>query len=352
VKNQFGMDVFRYFVCREMTFGLDGTFSQETLEARYNADLANNLGNLVSRSLAMVDKYREGIVPKAVAVEDIDKELEQSAVSTLKEVISRIENVEIHRALESLWQLIDAANVYIDRTKPWTLAKEGNNGRLDTVLYCQVEVLRVIAGMLTAFMPDTSVKILKCLGYDDKGVKLQQNLVACQSWGATKVGSRVTKGEGLFPRLDNAKKELDAASKDGNKAKNKETKAKTMTDNPTSENTAKVEDGLISIDDFFRVQLRVGQILEAEKVEKSDKLICLQVDLGPELGKKQILAGIGKHYQAEDLVGRKVAVVANLKPAKLMGMKSEGMLLAASDTLGNLELVNIGAILTAGSVIR
>ena len=330
IKNEYGMDVFRYYVFREMVFGIDGTFNSETLEARYNADLANNLGNLVSRTLAMVSRYREGVVPKPAKAEAIDDELKQNASSCGPDVAALIERMELSKALERIWSLIDAANVYIDRTKPWTLAKdESNHSRLDTVLYYQAETLRVVASILTAFLPETSAKIFSFLGYSGSELTNEQTQVACSSWGRLKPGQKVEKGEALFPRSDlNGKADKASAAQ------------------------APPSEGLLSYDEFSKLDLRVGQILQAEAVPKSEKLVRLEVDLGDELGARQIIAGIRKHYAPEDLVGRKIAVVANLKPAKLMGLESRGMVLAASDVHGNLELVSVGAMLPTGSRIK
>lgn len=334
IKREFGMDVFRYYVFREMTFGLDGTFNRETLELRYNADLANNLGNLISRSIAMCQKYRDGIVPAASASDELSTTLAAEAAEMIKNVCALIEGVEIHRALEKLWGFIDAVNVYIDRTKPWVLAKDGTAAgkeKLDTVLYSQLEAIRVIASLLTAFMPDTSQKILTSLGFTGKNLTEQQKLSAIKTWGGLKAGQKLVVAPSLFPRLEITEK-----------SKTSETK-------PMTEETKTPE---ITFDDFAKVDLRVGQIMAAEKIEKSDKLLKLQVSLGEALGMRQIVAGIAKRYQAEELVGRKILVVSNLKPAKLMGTESQGMLLAASDEAGNLEIIAPDPIMPPGSRVK
>jgi methionyl-tRNA synthetase len=349
IKNEYGMDVFRHFVFREMAFGLDCTFSTEALEARYNADLANNLWNLVISSLAMVHRYRDGVVPKLEKEGELDAELHKLAEQTVTDVVGYVDRMEIHRALEAIWSLIAAGNVYVDRTKPWTLAKEestdpAKHSELDAVLYCQLELLRIVAGLLTAFLPTTSERILTFLGYRGKSLAEQQTYAATKSWGGLKAGTTVEKGEVLFPRRD--KKEIENSTQ-GEKKKMEGTAAA-----QAQPPTPAAESGLISYDEFSKVVLQVGQIMSAERVEKSEKLLRLQVDVGEAGGARQIVAGIGKFYTPEELVGRKVAAVTNLKPAKLMGIVSNGMLLAASDDLGNLELVSVGAAMKPGSKIK
>jgi methionyl-tRNA synthetase len=351
IKAEFGADVFRYFVMREMTFGLDGTFARESFETRYNADLANNLGNLVSRTIAMVEKYRAGLIPAAGPLDSVDEELKSNVEGTIGDVIELVSRMELHRALERIWSAIDAANLYIDRTKPWTLAKEEAGGagpeRLNTVLHLQVEAIRVVASILTGFMPETSIKILSAIGFKDENLKAQQKIEAAK-WGGLPAGNRVSKGESLFPRYEKKDGPAEDNAAPLAPTKNEKTRQKMDTAKPMEQTT---DDGKINYDDFSKVSLRVGQILQAERVEKSEKLLKLSVDLG-ETEPRQIIAGIGKRYAPEEIVGRKVAVVANLKPAKLMGQVSNGMLLAGSDDSGNLELLEINPILAPGSVIK
>jgi len=360
IKKKYGMDVYRYFVFREMAFGLDGTFSYEALDGRYNSDLANNLGNLVSRSLAMVHKYREGKVTKATAVGELEQKVQLDAVECVERVAECIKKMEVNRAMESLWSFIAGMNVYIDRSKPWVLAKEEKSDavsaqKLDTVLYTILEANRVIAGLLTAFMPETSEKILKFLGFEGKKLTAEQTSKAVKEWGRLSVGGVVGVGETLFPRTDQTPEAESAKktnSKDGKESK-KGMEASTAAKNSESSNseTKTATEGLISFDDFSKVQLRVGQIVAAERVEKAEKLLKLKVDVG-EAEARQIVAGIAKFYSPEELIGRKVVVVVNLKPAKLMGVESCGMLLAASDDAGNLELVVPGSVVAPGGKVK
>lgn len=366
IKRQYGMDAFRYFIFREMAFGLDGTFSAEAFETRYNADLANNLGNLVSRSLAMVHKYRAGKVPAAGAEDGLAAELRERAMRCVAEVDALMNRMELHRALEEIWGLIDCANVYIDRTKPWVLAKAESNKQsdtaaqgnarqaLDTALVYQVEAIRIVAGLVAPFLPDSSNRILAMLGVAAAEITKFQRRSATASWSLPLSGNSIEKVESLFPRIENW------GSSDGSHSDSKKEKGMSIENvgaasggekTVSTGNSIPAEAAQISYDDFAKVQLRVGQIMQAEKVEKSEKLVKLQVDLGEE-SYRQIVAGIAKHYSPESLVGRKIAVVANLKPAKLMGIQSEGMLLAASDVVGNLELLSVGPTLTPGSVIK
>lgn len=326
VRDRYGMDVFRYFVLREMVFGLDGVFSWEALHARYNSDLANNLGNLVSRTLAMAVKYFDGVVPSATLSGEFEVALKEQIESTLPEVTKLVSGMEIHRAIERIWSLIDAGNIYIDRTKPWALAKDPTlKGQLESSIFFQLETIRVVALLIEPFLPDTAKKIMAALGEEETS-----GFSAAHFDSARLVGRKVSQIEALFPR-----KELD--------------KMETQIAAPVE--AEEKPSGVITFDEFAKVKLRVGQIMQAEKVEKSEKLLKLSVDIGEEK-ERQIIAGIAKYYSPETLVGRKIAVVANLKPAKLMGMLSEGMLLAASDQDDNLSLMFVDPLIRVGGEIR
>jgi methionyl-tRNA synthetase len=338
------MDALRYFMLREMVFGLDGVFSWEALNTRYNADLANNLGNLVSRTFAMVEKYRTGVVPAPSLLDELGQSLKENANQCAGDVFNFIKNLEVHKALERIWNLIDAANVYIDRTKPWALAKdEANAAALDTSLFCQVEVIRIIGILIAPCLPETSEKILYSLD-----VVKDRSLESAQ-WSETLVGKKIVKIESLFPRKDSA-----PSVETPKETKNTKKKMETPNETPAvaALAVAKTEsDDLISIDYFSKVKLRVAQIMSAERVEKSEKLLKLSVDVG-EGKERQILAGIAKYHTPESIVGRKIGIVANLKPAKLMGMLSEGMVLASSDDTGALALIQIDQSIKIGGEIR
>ena len=303
LKDKYGLDAFRYFLLREMAFGLDSNFSETALVGRINADLANDLGNLVSRTLAMVEKYRHGKVPQPGILTEKDLELQASALKVAGEAEKLVGELAFHRFLISIWEVINLANKYIDEMAPWALAKDpAKAGRLDTVLYQLLEVLRFTAVLISPFMPQTAEKILGQLGIADAG---SQNLAGLKEWGGLKPGGGVRKGESLFPRVEEEIK----------------------TEEKKKMETADV----ISYEDFQKIDLRVAKVLAAENIKKSDKLLKLRIDIGEE---RTLVAGIAKGYKPEDLVGKTIIIVANLQPTKLMGVESQGMLLAADGADG------------------
>ncbi len=331
LKNTYGVDAFRYFLVREMVFGLDSNFSEEALIERYNADLANDLGNLVSRSTKMVSRYFDGVLPdgRETATED-DREVRDTALRVVKEYQGRMESFELHTAMMSVWSLISVLNKYIDKSAPWTLAKNDPE-RLRTVMYHMMEGVRFVAELICPVMPATSRRILEALG---RGGMVQ----ALDTFGALAPGVKIEAQEALFPRVERMKKVDEAPAQPPVKPKKEKAKAKEME-----------EVNLIDIADFARCRLKAGRIVEAAKVEKSDKLVVLKVDVGTTV---QIAAGIGASYAPEELVGKYIAVVTNLKPARLMGIESAGMLLATDAPDGRLALVSFDREPVVGARIR
>lgn len=320
LKDTYGLDAFRYFLMRDMVFGLDSNFSEEAFVQRINADLANDLGNLLSRSLSMAVKYCEGTVPAFVDHPD-DAPLIEEAAGLFPDVERSFQALQFHKALISIWDFINLTNRYIVEREPWVLAKDPDaRGRLDTVIYNILEALRVIAVLITPFMPDSAGDILGRLGIEDVA---SQDFDGIRAWGGLPVGASLTRGTALFPRVEYEKPD--------------ETPLRVLTD-------VKEE---ITFDDFQKIDLRVAEVLEAERVKKSDKLLKLKIDVGEE---RTIVAGIGASYRPEDLVGKKIAVILNLKPVKLMGVESHGMLLA-TETGGSVSLVSFDSDAAVGASI-
>jgi len=326
MKGKYGVDAFRYFLVRDMVFGLDSNFSEEALIERYNADLANDLGNLVSRSTSMLAKYFDGILPEPEASpQEADRELKDLALKVTTDYTAKMQALELHTALMSVWSLISALNKYIDKSAPWELAKKDAQ-RLGSVMYHLMECIRFVSILISPVMPGISHKILDLMGIGGSTL-----LADLGSFGVLKPGTKIGQAQALFPR---AEKMGEAKETPGAKAEKKVEKA---------------PDNLIDISEFGRVELKTGRILEATAVEKSDKLVILKVDIGRTI---QIVAGIGKAYTPEDLVGKHIAVVANLKPAKLMGLASEGMLLASDGEDGSLTLIGFDRAPKVGARIR
>jgi len=322
--NAYGKDAVVYYLLRDINFGRDGDFNEDNLIGRINSDLANDLGNLLHRTTAMINQNFNGIIPQPLEETEVpDIQLKNLLENTLTDYLNNMDNYKFTQAIEAIWTLIGFANKYIDLTQPWKLAKEeGKRERLATVLYNLSDILRNIALFLKPIMKDTSLEIFRRLGIEGTWEAATFEEI---KWGLLKPGSTVIKEKPIFPRLDPEKIEKVIVMKDPDaEVQVSEKKEEEKKD----EEIEGVQ--LIGFDDFTKIQLRVAEVVEAEPVPKSKKLMRLQLNLN-EGENRQIVAGISQHYTAEELIGKKIIVVANLKPAKLMGVQSNGMLLAAKD---------------------
>jgi methionyl-tRNA synthetase len=316
---EYGADAFRYFLLREVPFGQDGDFSKKALTMRTNSELANDLGNLFSRTLTMIERYCNSAIPKphSKTVKPEDRRLVASAINLRIAVGREMDRFAFHRALREIWTLVDLANRYVEQNAPWDLAKEPKSRpRLDTVLYGLAESLRILAIHLYPFMPATAQRMITELGWTARLDRAMKPLE--YRWGRLKPGRTVRKGKPLFPRIDTPaiQAQPDTALP---MSPSKEKPMESM----------QIESSMISIDEFRKMELRVGRILTAEKVAGADKLLKLSVDIGTET--RQVVAGIATKYSPDILIGKSVILVANLKPAVIRGIESRGMILAAGE---------------------
>ncbi len=345
----FGVDAVRYYLLSEMPYGNDGTITYEAVIKKYNTELANNLGNLVSRTIAMTKKYFGGIVPAAGALEDVDNDLINTALKGTETFIAKMKEYRVAEASEALFDILHRANKYIDETTPWVLAKsEESKPRLATVIYNLLETIRICASLLNPFMTVTSDKILSVFGETADFEKL--------SFGGLKSGIELCDCGMLFARIEDEDKLLKEIFLKHNPPEEKKEAKEEAKAAPAEEKKEEAEDnaGLITIDKFMEVKLKVAEIKECEPVKKSDKLLVFKLDVGGE--ERQVVSGIAKFYKPEELIGKKVALVYNLAPAKLRGVESQGMLLASSyvDEENNekVNLLFIDPSVKSGSVIR
>ncbi len=330
-----GSDALRYFLLREIVFGQDGSFSFDALVQRYNADLANGLGNLASRTLTMITRYFKGEVPypsRAATLTGQEHAIADTARQTIAEFNRLFDQFQFSRALEVAWSLVGAVDKYIVETQPWALGEKQDDesrSRLATILYTSAEALRIVTALAHPVIPEATAKIWGQLGLGD----IRKFPLSDLQWGQLKLGTRLGDVQSVFPRADKSTIErMQQMEEQGRSAtlaaEEKPAAPAAPASTPAPKPAVTVPDGKISIEDFAKVELRVGQVKVAEKVKGADKLLRLEVDLGTEV--RQVVAGIAEAYAPETLVGRKVVIVVNLAPRKLRGLESNGMIVAAS----------------------
>jgi len=345
IANLLGMDALRYFMLREVVFGQDGNFSYDSLVTRYNSDLANGLGNLASRTAALIEKNFAGKVPKPAERQPQDDALANGAQSAIGEVLERFDKMEFARALEAIWGVIAAADKYLTTEQPWALgASEADQSRKGTILWTTAELLRIVAALAHPVLPDSTAKVWALLG---QTTPLDSFELDGLRWGQLVPGTTLGKLQTLFPRVDKTEA-IERIEAMANEELSSASAAPKPASAPATPAAAPAVPEKIGIEDFAKVEMRVGQIKTAERIVGADKLLKLTVDIGTEI--RQICAGIAQFYEPESLIGRKVVVVVNLAPRKLRGVESNGMVVAASVgpegrpvLAGFLEDVEVGA---------
>ncbi len=318
--DKYGVDAVRYYLIKELSFGQDGIYSEEILVSRINSDLANDLGNLISRTAAMIIRYFQGTIPAAESSTDLDLQIKEAAQLAFSEATEKLEKLDFSNYLHATSRLVSRANKYIDETAPWQLAKDpAHTERLATVMYNLIETIRIVLILTAPAMPTLMTRANQQLGLWEDCTKVTWDEAGI--WGATRSGTNISKGAALFPRVDIKTLE------EGPSGATVQAETTTANEAPACEQTTEPE--YISIEDFARLDLRVAEVIACEKMKKADKLLILTLKVGEE--ERTVVSGIAQHYTPEEMVGKKVVLLANLKPTKLRGVMSHGMILAASD---------------------
>ena len=343
---QYGVDPFRYFLMAEMTLGQDASFTEDAFIRRYNTDLANDLGNMLNRVLKLVSGYCDGAIPAPGDEGEEETRLRETAVAAAEALVTSVEQMRIDQGLAGLAGVIREANRYMEHRQPWTLARDGRLAEAGGVLYCAAETLRIVSGMLYPVMPGKMAELRAALGLP-AGAPVFSDL---RVWGKLEPGLKTGPAVPLFPRIDTKAKRVDG-ERPGQSPARRTTKGASADGGPTAVSAAAAPEGVAMIEytDFQKVELRTARIAAAEKVEGADKLLKLQIEVGEE--KRQIVAGIALHYEPEALIGRTIVVVANLEPATIRGVESNGMLLAAADG-ESLRLVSIDGEIASGCPVK
>lgn len=340
----YGSDPIRYFLLREMQYGTDGTYSEDDLVDKLNSDLANDLGNYISRTLAMIVKYNNSKIPVPGTDTVLEKELKELSAIVKNSVEEKMLDCDPAAALEAVWQFISRCNKYVDETAPWNLAKDpANRDRLNTVLYTFADSIRILGILCAPFMPGVPRKIIPLLGGTDYFKDWEQ----ADKWNIIPTGTAIVKGEPIFPRIDISEIINEQNARTEKTRESESVKSEQTNQEGYLEMVPLKEE--ISIEEFAKMDFRVVKVLKAEKVEKADKLLKLEVEMGKEI--RTIVSGIAQHYSPEELVGKKVILVANLKPAKLRGIVSQGMILAASQG-GELEVLTVDKDIATGAQVK